>query len=310
MSDGALERVRAWANVIRVKFFAAGIPPVILGFALAYYLEGLFSPLLFALTMLGIIAAMIGSYTFNEYFDFRSGVDLVVDEMHVTPFNSGSRVLPSGLLNPERVFQAGLAAAAATAAVGLYLALARGSLVLLLTAVGLVAALGYTAPPLKFAYRGLGELMIGLSFGPLITLGSYLVQTGRLGVTAVLASLVPGLLITAVIWINEFPDYEADRAVGKRNMVARLGKRRALLVYPWLFALGYAVVVAGVALRLFPVYALLALLTTPMAVRAVANARRNMDSPKGLVPSMSGTIAVFVLSTLLLSLGLAMARWI
>lgn len=175
---------------------------------------------------------------------------------------------------------------------------------------GMIAALGYTAPPLAFAYRGIGEAMIGLSYGPFITLGSFLVQTGRLDTVALLVSLVPGFLITAVIWINEFPDYEADKTVGKRNMVVRLGKKKAVLVYPWFFILAYATVIAGVVLRMFPLYTLFSLITLPTAIQAIRNAVKNIDNPQGLVPSMKNTILVFVLTTFLLSLGFIIARWI
>jgi 1,4-dihydroxy-2-naphthoate octaprenyltransferase len=310
MKDNSLEKILAWMNVIRVKFFAAGIPPVILGFSVAYYVEGLLSPDLFLLTLFGIVTAMIGSYTFNEYFDFKSGVDLVVKDDHVTPFNSGSRVLPSGLLDPEKVFDVGLFASLVTVAIGLYLTWIRGPLVLVLTILGMIAALGYTAPPFAFAYRGIGEAMIGLSYGPFITLGSFLVQTGRVDTVALLAYLVPGFLITAVIWINEFPDYEADKTVGKRNMVVRLGKKKAVLVYPWFFILAYATVIAGVVLRMFPLYTLFSLIMLPIAIQATRNAVKNIDNPQGLVPSMKNTILVFVLTTFLLSLGFIIARWI
>lgn len=305
-----LERLKVWLAALRVKFFLAGIPPVILGFLVAYYETGLFDAWLFTLTLIGIIAAMAGCYTFNEYYDYRSGVDVVIKPEHVTPFNAGSRVLPSGLLRPRDIFLAGSIAWVVMVLIGLYLAMLRGALILVLMILGTIAALGYTAPPMKWAYRGLGELLIGISYGPIITLGSYAVQTGGLGLQPLIASIMPGFLITNVIWINEFPDYEADKACGKKNMVVRLGRERASRIYVALFALAYISVVASVATGAMPLQCMLSLLTIPLAVRASLIALKKHSSPRELVPAMRDTVVIFVASTILLSAGYVLARLI
>jgi 1,4-dihydroxy-2-naphthoate octaprenyltransferase len=304
------ERVKVWLAALRVKFFLAGIPPVILGFLVAYYETGLFDVWLFTLTLIGIIAAMAGCYTFNEYYDYRSGVDVVIKPEHVTPFNAGSRVLPSGLLRPRDIFLAGSIAWVVMVLIGLYLAMLRGALILVLMILGTIAALGYTTPPMKWAYRGLGELLIGISYGPIITLGSYAVQTGGLSLQPLIASIMPGFLITNVIWINEFPDYEADKTCGKKNMVVRLGRERASRIYVALFALAYISVVASVAVGAMPPHCTLSLLTIPLAVRASLIALKNHSSPRELVPAMRDTVVIFVASTILLSAGYGLARLI
>lgn len=102
-------------------------------------------------------------------------------------------------------------------------------LILILAIAGFLTGAFYTSPPFKWAYRGLGEILISLTYGPLITFGSCYVQlpNAPLGPT-LLSSLISGLLITAVIWINEFPDYYADRKAGKRNLVVRIGRKNLL----------------------------------------------------------------------------------
>jgi 1,4-dihydroxy-2-naphthoate octaprenyltransferase len=305
-----LERLKVWLAALRVKFFLAGIPPVILGFLVAYYETGVFDVWLFTLTLIGIIAAMAGCYTFNEYYDYRSGVDVVIKPEHVTPFNAGSRVLPSGLLRPRDILLAGSIAWVVMVLIGLYLAMLRGALILVLMILGTIAALGYTTPPMKWAYRGLGELLIGISYGPIITLGSYAVQMGGLGLQPLIASIMPGFLITNVIWINEFPDYEADKACGKKNMVVRLGRERASRIYVALFALAYISVVASVAAGAMPLYCMLSLITIPLAVRASLIALKKHSSPRELVPAMRDTVVIFVASTILLSTGYVLARLI
>lgn len=311
MGDKIVSKVRVWLAAFRVKFFSAGIPPVILGAAVAYYETGALDPWLFSLTLIGITATMIGTYTYNEYFDYKSGVDVVIKPENITPFNAGSRVLPQGYLRPGDVLAAGTAAWLLMLGIGLYLAWVKGSsLIIVLMAIGAIAALGYTTPPMKWAYRGLGEALIGISYGPVITLGSYAVQTGGIGATPLVASLMPGFLITAVIWINEFPDYEADAACGKRNLVVRLGKGRALRVYQAILALAYVSVPLGVLSGAMPAYTLASLATAPLAVRASKTAEMNLNSPRGLIPAMRDTVLTFVLSTLLLVIGFALPRWL
>ena len=301
-------RFKVWLAAIRAKFFLAGIPTVILGAFVAYYESGFLDIGLFTLTVIGIVATMIGCYTFNEYYDYKSGVDVVIKPEHVTPFNAGSRVLPTGLLRPRDILIAGSIAWIAMLSIGLYLAWLRGTIILILMIIGTIAALGYTTPPLKWAYRGLGEIMIGLSYGPIITIGSYAVQTGSLSLSPLIASVMPGFLIANVILINEFPDYEADKACGKKNLVVRLGKEKAVKVYFILFSLAYLSVAISVALGLMPPESLISLITAPLAIKASLIAKKRYDSPRELVAAMKNTILIFVVSTTLLSISYIIAR--
>ena len=293
----------AWIRVVRVKFFLAGIPSVSLGIALSWHLAGIFDPLYFSLTLFGVIFAMAGCYTFNEYFDLR--VDKAVREEDITPYSAGSRVLPKGLLRSLPVLRAGIGFWLLAFIIGVYLTITRGWPVIPLALAGFLAGAFYTAPPFKFAYRGAGEALIGLTYGPLITLGSCYVQLAGLPPLGqvILASLVPGFLITAVIWINEFPDFFADRKVGKKNLVARMGRKKAGRVYALLLTAPYISLVVGVSMRLFPPATLMALLTLPIAHKNIATVRRKYDKPRELIPAMSGTILLFALSTFLLAAG-------
>lgn len=300
---------KVWARVMRVKFFLAGIPSVFLGAALAYYLVGKFDPLYFFLTLIGVVLAMIGCYTFNEYFDFKSGVDVVIRKEDITPFSAGSRVLPEALLAPLLVLKAGITAWIIAFIIASYLALVRGWLVIPFALAGFFTGALYTLPPFKWAYRGLGEFFIGLTYGPLITFGSYYVQALDVPVHAIiLPSLVPGFLITSVIWINEFPDYFADKGVGKRNMVVRLGRKRASRVYAFLISATYVAALLGVLSRLSPITALIVLTTIPVAYKSAVIALRKYDDSQGLIPAMSGTILLFALSTFLLAGGYVLAK--
>jgi len=296
--------VKSWVEVVRVKFFIAGIPSIVLGASIAYYYFKIFNIYGFLLTLLGISLAMAGCYLFNEYFDWKSGVDVIIDEDDVTPFNAGSRILPLGRLNPRSVLRAGFVFYMAYIAVGLYLTIVCGLPVLILMLLGIFTGALYSAPPFKWAYRGFGEFLIGLTYGPLITLGSFYVQTLSIDFRNVVPpSLIPGFLITLVIWINEFPDFEADRKAGKLNLVVRLGRERAKYLYYLLVCLPYLTTVVSVVYGIMPLACLIMLATIPLAVRnCIVLSRRYMDS-KGLIPAMSGTIKLFASATLLLSLG-------
>ena len=295
---------RSWIDVLRIKFFAAGIPTVILGAALGNYWAGSFNPVNFTISLIGVILAMIGTYTFNEYYDFKSGVDVLVPREHITPFNAGSRVLPSGFLKPSSVFKAGFVAWILYSIIAVYFTFSVGWVIVPLSVVGLISGAFYTMPPFKLAYRGLGELLIGLNYGPLITFGAYYVQTADLPLgLIILPSLIPGLLITAVIWINEFPDYLADKTVGKMNLVARLGLERSKAPYYTLVLLPYAILFAGILNGVIPLTGLIMLATVPTALNNVNVFRRNYNVPKRLIPAMRGTVLLFVASTILLSLG-------
>lgn len=295
---------KAWLRAVRPKFWLAGIPSVILGAAIAWCYAKTFNPAYFLLTLFGVIFAMVGCYTFNEYFDFKSGVDLAVKNDDITPFSAGSRVLPEGLVEPTHVLKVGAVFWLLAFLTGVYLTSVRGVLVLILALAGFLTGAFYTSPPFKWAYRGLGEALIGLTYGPLITLGSCYVQLAKppLGPT-LLSSLVPGALITAVIWINEFPDYYADREAGKRNLVVRIGRGRSVKVYGLLLAAPYLITVLGALSRLLPTTTLLTLGTAPLAYKNVALTKKCYDKPKELVPALRGTILLFISATLLLSAG-------
>lgn len=302
-------KLKAWLNVIRVKFFIAGIPPTFLGASLAWYLSGSFNPFHFLLTLIGIILAMIGTYTFNEYFDFRSGVDIIIKEYDITPFNAGSRVLPSGYLDPSSVLRAGIIAWVLYFAIGTYFVVVTGLPVLALVIVGFLTGAFYTMPPIKWAYRGLGEFMIGLTYGPMIVFGSYYVQAMDLELLKVFfPSLVAGLLITAVIWINEFPDYHADLQAGKMNLVARLGRAKAKKIYHAIVIGSYAVPVLGTLIGVMPIASLAVFVTAPIAYRCIKVADAYYNDSQRLIPSMQGTILLFTVSTFVLTISYVLSR--
>jgi 1,4-dihydroxy-2-naphthoate octaprenyltransferase len=234
----------------------------------------------------------------NDYFDFKSGCDLhPTYEEFWAPFFGGSRLLPEGVLNPRDVYIASLLSFAVSGIIGVYLALERGLVIVLLGVIGVLSGYFYVT---QLATRGVGELFVGLNFGPLMVLGSYYVQAQTIPLEPLVASIPVGLLIAAVLWINEIPDYDADKRVGKNTLVVRLGRKRAADVYGVLMLSTYAVILLGISLSLMPVLTLLSFLSAPLAIRAVFVARRNYGDPRKLVPANAGTIRVHLFTGLLL----------
>jgi 1,4-dihydroxy-2-naphthoate octaprenyltransferase len=175
--------------------------------------------------------------------------------------------------------------------------------VLWLGTIGVFCGYFYTAPPFRLAGTGLGELLIGLNFGPLMVLGSYYTQTQTTSWEPVIASLPVALLIALVVWINQFQDMRADAAVGKDHWVVRLGRRRSATVYGLSLAAVYLSLLAGALFGGVTPFALLGLLTLPLAVKAYGVARVHYDHPKELVPANATTIQIHLLTGVLTTLG-------
>ena len=286
----------------RLPFLSATIVPVVLGIAIAAR-QGSFDLLTAILTVIGASFVQLGLNVANDVFDTAQGAD----DANVTPtkFSGGSRVIQYGLVSFRQM--AGLATIFYVAAglIGLVLLALRGSPALLVIGVvGFIVSIGYTAPPLKFVYRGLGEIAVALGFGPLMLLGAYVVQTrGALSWEPVVASLPIALLVALILYVNEIPDRRGDARAGKRTLPVRLAKPTVIAGYRLAAIAAYAILVVGVVLGLLPVTVLLALLTIPLALQVSRGLEPNYDNPYGLMAVMGVNIKVHLYVGLLLLAG-------
>jgi 1,4-dihydroxy-2-naphthoate octaprenyltransferase len=299
--------MKKWIVAIRAPFFTASVAPALVGVAVAFYEGYGVNWWHAALTLVGLLAIHGGTNLANDYFDHVTRDDWV--NLTPTPFSGGSRVIQEGIISPRAIFIYSLACFAVGIACGLYLwRVTPGNVVLWLGLVGVASGSLYTAVPVTIGYRGVGELFVGLNFGPLAVLGAHYVQAGHLSPAALMASVPVGLLIAAVLYINEFPDYDADKQVKKKTMIVIFGPERARYGYIILIALTYAAVAAFVAFGGLPAWALLGLLTLPLAAKAVAVLMRNYREPYQLIPANALTIVVHFGTGILLSVGLALGR--
>jgi 1,4-dihydroxy-2-naphthoate octaprenyltransferase len=290
--DSPWKRLWLVFSLVRYRFFLyAGLLPYLLGAAWAYAIAGSFDAPLFWSGLGGVVLAVVGVESFNEYFDSRMGTDRVFNPDDLPPMS-------------DLVLWLGIAAFAGALAVGIYLTWRGGWPILAFALLGGLAAIFYVAPPIRWAYRGLGETVIALSYGPWMVLGSLYLHTGRFSWGALWASLVPGLLIMALAVVNAIPDYHQDRLVGKRNLVVRLGRKRGVRLYVALAAAGLAVGAIGVAAGVFPVACLAALLAIPLLVQSARVGVRTYESPRQFVPAIRAVVTCYLVAVTLFGLGL------
>ncbi len=305
MSD---PRARLWLQSFRAPFLVASLVPAFVGGLAAWQIRSGFDPALFLLAVLGAVCIHIAANMANDAWDYRSGNDQAV--RHRNPFAGGGRVLIQGVLDPRLHLAVAMLFLAAGSLIGLYLASVVGWPLLVLGVFGVLVAYAYVGPPLRLAHHGVGEVAVGLEFGPVVLLGTYYVLTRAFDPPAVVLSATLGLLVTGILWINEFPDISADASVGKRTLVVRLGVTRATLVFQGIVAAAYVVLVLGVAIAGLTPWALLALLSLPLALRPVQGLRRTRGEPDALIPSNAAMILTTLVTGGLVAAGLAIEAFV
>jgi 1,4-dihydroxy-2-naphthoate octaprenyltransferase len=251
------------------------------------------------LAFLGALAAHISVNALNEYDDFRSGLDL---RTRRTPFSGGSGTLPQHPDGAGVALAVGLVALAVVVAVGLYFTWLRGRAILPLGLLGILVVVSYT----RWLTRDPWLCLIapGLGFGPLMVVGTHFALTGDYSWSALVASLVPFFLVSNLLLLNQFPDLEADRAVGRRHLLIRAGRRAGVQVYALFMVLAYASVVAGWLAGRLPATSLLALLTVILAVPTVRGAARHAASIPELIPYMGRNVVITLATPVLVAIGL------
>jgi 1,4-dihydroxy-2-naphthoate polyprenyltransferase len=286
----------------RLPFLTATIVPVLLGIAIAAS-HGAFDLAAAALTVIGAAFVQLGLNVANDVFDSLQGAD----DANVTPtqFSGGSRVIQYGLVTLRQMATIATGFYVAAALVGLVLLATHGSIALLVIGVvGFIVSLGYTAPPLKFVYRGLGEICVALGFGPLMLLGAYVVQTrGALSWEPFVASIPIALLVALILYVNEIPDRRGDAHAGKRTLPVRFSRAAIVTGYNAAVVAAYLAVVFGVVAGILPIPTLLMLLTVPLARRVSAGLTPNYDNPYGLMAFMGVNVRLHLAAGALLLIG-------
>ncbi len=298
-----MNAIQKWLVAVRLPFFTGIAMPIIIGAAVAYYDTSQFNWLFFFISLFGGIFAHAAANLANDYYDHRTTDDDI--NVNFTPFSGGSRAIQERLISPKGMLIGAFAFWGLALACGIYLTIVTpGYWILLLAAAGFIGGFFYTAGRYAFAYHGFGELMILINFGILPVLGAYFVQTGHFSWMAFWAAFPIGFLITAILYINQYPDYEADKSVKKNHLVAQLGKKKARIGYYFLIFGAYLGLILAVIFTDLTPYALLALLSLPVAFKTASLFAKNFEKIKELIPAQAGTIKVHSLLGLLMAIGI------
>jgi 1,4-dihydroxy-2-naphthoate octaprenyltransferase len=283
------ENLQAWGLAIRPRTLPAAAAGVVMGSALAWR-DGFFRLDAALACLFAALLLQIGSNLANDVFDFERGTD--------TPERLGpTRVTQAGMLTPKQV-KIGMGIVFALAALlGLYLAWLGGLPIILIGIAAIISAIAYTGGPFPLGYHGLGDIFVFIFFGLAAVAGTYYVQAGSISAAAWWMTMPPGLIITAILVVNNLRDIDNDRKGGKHTLAVRIGERATKIQYLICLAIAYLILPFTAWLGIVSWFSLLAWASLPIALRAT----RTVFTQKGrpLNAALAGTgQAAFVFSVL------------
>ncbi len=291
--------IKTYLLETRPQFLILPVVLSLLGTSIAWY-DGFFHLGYALLGFFGLLLAHAAVNILNDYHDYKSGLDMATQR---TPFSGGSGILPAGLMTPGQALRFGLVLLLVAVAIGVYFIIVVGWLLLPLLVIAGLCIVLYTPFILK---RHWPEWSPGLGLGVLPVLGAYFIQTGFYSWPALIAAIPSGVLVHNLLFLNEFPDAEADVTVRRKTLPVTIGKQNASVVYTAATLLVYIWIIGWVLAGVMPWFALLALLTFPMALKAIGGARHN-DDPAKLMTALGSNVMVVLLTQLLLGVGYILA---
>ncbi len=257
-----MEQLKNWFMAARPWSFTMTIISVSVGSALAA-LEGPFSWILYLLAVTGAVLMHAGTNLMNDYYDTRCGVD--TEQAATTQYRPHAIV--HGLIPARQVLLGAYAFFGTAAVIGIYLTLTCGWTVLLIGLAGIIAGIGYTAPPMKYKYIALGEVSVFLMWGPLMVEGAYFVQRNMLSTSALLVSVPFGVLVALVLFANNIRDIEHDRSCHIRTIANLLGPRAGIHAYLGIMLFAYISTLAITFSGVLTFWGLLVFLSLPLAFK-------------------------------------------
>ena len=289
----------------RPAFLSVTLFACLIGLGTAYY-DGVATSAIKAFaTLFFALVAHAGINVLNDYYDELNGTDRANTD-RLFPFTGGSRFIQNGVLTARETLTYGVALIGVVITAGLWLTSVSAPSLIWIGAAGLFIGWAYSAPPLALNSRGLGEFCVALGF-TVIVVGADFVQRGAFATLPVIAAVSYGLLVTNILYINQFPDLRADAAAGKRHWVVRLGARRARWGYSAIGLAAYGFLAGAAALGYLPRLCLIALASAVLTGRAGAALVRLAQRPAELAPAIKLTIAAASLHGLLLAVALGLA---
>ncbi len=294
--------MKTWKYLLgpmRPPFLVLGPACMLVGLGSAYLETGQINWFYFIFVLIAGVSAHISVNAFNEYFDYKTEVDAHTQR---TPFSGGSGTLQAHPELAKSTLVMAIVTLAITGSIGLYFLYVWNWTALPIGIAGLVLLYAYTA---WIVYQPVLCLIApGLGFGPLMVLSTHFALTGSFTWQALVASLVPFFLVSNLLFLNQFPDVEADRTAGRKHFPLLLGRTTSAYIYIAFLIAAYMVVVVGVFFHLLPPFSLLALLTIVFAVQIVRTLLANSENIPALIPAMGQNVIINLLTPVLLAIGL------
>ena len=275
--------ISAWFRVIRIRFLLASVIAVSVGLAITWWHSSNVTVFDAILTMAGVLALHASVDLFNDYWDFKRGIDTATKR---TKMSGGSGVLPEGILKPRQVYAGGIIFLVIGTIIGVYFVITDGIIIGIILAFAVVSIYFYST---KIVNWGLAEVFVSIK-GTLIVIGTYFIQTSQINESVILGGIVVGVLSSLVLFITSFPDHDADKAKGRKTLVIGIGKKRACSML-WVFpAIVYGISIAAVIFEIFPISCLILLATIPLIIKSGQKLKQNYEQLTNLVPAMNSTL--------------------
>lgn len=284
---------------MRLPFLILTPACVALGFGAALWTQGYVAPFQVIMVLVGAVSAHISVNAFNEYFDFKSGLDFHTQR---TPFSGGSGTLPANPHMAKHALVIAIATFTVVVGIGFYFLIVRGPALLAIGILGLFLLIFYTPWIAHHPYMCL--VAPGLGFGPFMVIGTHVALTGSYSWTAFVASMIPFFLVSNLLLLNQFPDVEADRDAGRKHLPIVIGRRASSLLYVGFLLMAYLSLIWGVYNQYLPKASLVGLATAILAVPVSIGSYRYAENVKKLIPSMGINVAINILTPVLVSIGL------
>jgi 1,4-dihydroxy-2-naphthoate polyprenyltransferase len=302
--------LKIWMLEPRPHYMLLPVVLILVGTTAASYYTGQFNFVFALLALIGLVLCHMSVNILNDYFDFKSGVDLKTIK---TPFNGGSGMLPAGKLQPRQVLVFGIICLVLAVPVGIYFTIVAGWQLLPLLLLGAFCVLLYTTVILKNYFP---EWSPGVGLGLLPVLGAYFVQAGSYSVPALIAAMPSGFLVLNLLLLNEFPDADADLIGRKKTLPITIGIRGAAIVYSSFTIATYAWIAGAViakyvfGLQGMPIFTLISLLTLPLAIKAMRSSfhYHGLQEMNIIVPAMANNVLVVLITQALLGIGFIISQ--
>lgn len=287
-----------WAQQIRAPFLILSIVLVLIAIGAVFHHTGHFYLLHSLLLTIGVILAHISVNLFNELSDFQTKID-----QHTvrTPFSGGSGMMQAKKTSPEKVKLMAYIVMLISAAIGIYFCFVSGWEIAIFMVIGAVAILFYTSRLAKWL---LGELFSGMTLGSLVVLGAYYALTSNITLEIILISIPPGILTSLLLFLNEFPDVEADKTGGRHHLVIHFGRKTSAKIYVFFLGLVYVSIFIIPFISNTPKTVLLGLVTIPIAIKASVTTLQHSEDIPRLIPAMGTNVMVVIVTDLLLAIAL------